>query len=130
MTGAEVKVDGLTTLQATLDRFGASLSNMPEATAANATTVLNDARRRAPVKSGALVSSGFALSDGKSSTAGFSAAHAGPIQFGVGPRVGLRGPHNIRPRDYLFAAVPATEDAVTDRLTEAVESRLRRVKGA
>jgi hypothetical protein len=129
VTGA-VKVEGLATLKQSLNTFSRSLDDMPDAQAKVGTVVRNDARRRAPMRSGRLASSSFATATGNTATVGFAAAHAGPLQFGVGPRVGLRGPHNIAPRDYLFAAVDARTDDAVSILTDAVDVRLGRVKGA
>ena len=131
MTAAtSVKVEGADRLARTLDAFADGLTDLDDVNGAIAARVLADARRRAPVRSGRLASSGFSTSTGTAAVVGFSARHAGPIQFGVGPRVGLRGPHNIRPNPFATDALAADERVAVDMLAAELDDRLGDVKGA
>jgi hypothetical protein len=60
----------------------------------------------------------------------FGAVHAAPIHWGVGPRVGLRGPHNIAATLFLTTAFAGQEDAIADIYLSAIDKRLGKVQGA
>ena len=123
-----VEVEGLPRLTASLDALKGDLADIAPPDAAQ--TIGNAARSRAPRRSGRLAGS-------MSSTAGrgvvavtFGAPHAGPLNFGVGPRVGLRGPHNIPATLFLTGAVSDTAKAWIGAYEKAAQSAADNVKGA
>lgn len=130
MTGTAATVEGLDTLTRTLDAFARDLGNLDDAAAAAGAKVLARARATAPKRSGRLAGSGFAQVDGSDAAIGFRAAHAAPLEWGVGPRVGLRGPHNIPARHYLAHALTSSQDDVEGVYAVAVNDRLDNVRGA
>jgi hypothetical protein len=130
MTSPVASIDGLDNLNRTLDGFVRDLDDLDTAAQSAGNTVLNLARGKAPRRTGRLASSGFVDVDGSNASIGFSAPHAAPIEFGVGPRAGLRGPHNITPRRFLSSAFTDAEPAVLDDYEAAVTAALGKVKGA
>lgn len=124
-----VRVEGLDNLDRTLNAFADGLSDLTDAHSTIAAKVLADARRRSPVRSGRLSSSGFSQGTAQAAVFGFSAAHAPAIMFGVGPRVGLRGPHNIRANMFANAAADVNADYAAQQITAELDDRLGAVKG-
>ena len=123
-----VQVEGLETLQASLRRLSAAL---PEVAPAGAADVIGTrARANAPKRSGRLASSWAPSSGAGVVTLSFGVIYAGPVHFGVGPRVGLRGPHNIRPNPYLWRAIETTQSQWVEEYQQDIESLLDNVKGA
>jgi hypothetical protein len=123
-----VQVVGLEALRASLHRLAAQLPDVaPEGAAA---VIGARARANAPKRSGRLASSWAADTGSGVVGLSFGAVYAGPVHFGVGPRSGLRGPHNIRPNPFLWRAIESTESEWLDKYRQDIESLLDNVKGA
>jgi hypothetical protein len=130
VTGQRVQLKGADRLAATLAGFGAAVADMtPEASAA-AAMVAATAKGRAPKRSGRMAGSVAVAVSGNDATIAGTARYSGPIDAGVGPRPGRRGPHNIRPSRWLSGSLEACEPRVLTLYTDGVTRRLERVQGA
>jgi phage gpG-like protein len=88
-----------------------------------------EAQRRAPKRTGRLASS-FGSSTGRGVVSvSFGVEYAGPINFGVGPRIGLRGPHNIPATRFLTGAVSDREALWIETYKDAAQNAADKVKG-
>ena len=130
MSGESVRVEvvGLERLTRSLETFGDSLPDIAPRDAAR--IIGTAAKSRAPKRTGRLASSFSSDADKGRVTVAFSAPHAGPLNFGVGPRRGMRGPHNITATRFLSDAIPQTQDAWLETYREQIEDELSKVKGA
>jgi len=123
-----VQVIGLQQLQSDLHRLASQLPDLapPEAGA----IIGAAAQQRAPKRTGRLAAS-FAVTPAPGGQLlSFGAVYAGPVHFGVGPRPGLRGPHNIRRNPYLFGAIDDTQPAWLDAYSDELQRLVDQVKGA
>lgn len=128
MSREPVQVVGADRLRATLSRFARQLVNLaPEKVVSIIGRV---AQQRAPKRTGRLAASFSGQTGPGEQLLKFGAEYAAPIHFGVGPRTGLRGPHNIRPNPYLFGAVDETHAQWERAYTEEIVDMARQVKGA
>lgn len=87
---------------------------------------------RVPVKTGALAASVRALGSVTAATGkagGSKVPYAAAIHFGVGPRPGLPGPHNIRARPFLFDALNLVGRSAADEYAERLRRLISRLKG-
>ena len=130
MPGDAVQIEtiGLARLTASLGRLEGDLADIAPEDAAR--IIGTAASARAPKRSGALAASRFTSTTKGVVTIGFGAAHAGPHNFGTGPRAGLRGPHNIRATRFLTGAATDKESAWIDSYMDEVETAIGKVKGA
>jgi hypothetical protein len=129
MPGDAVQIEtvGLARLIASLGALQADLAEIAPPEAAQA--IGSAAQQRAPKRSGALAASLFSATASGRVTVGFGARHAGPLNFGVGPRTGMRGPHNIAATRFLTGA--ASEETVwIDSYMDDIETAIGKVKGA
>lgn len=129
-TGEAVRLEvvGLDRLTATLGRLPGDLAEIapPEA----ARIIGTGAQQRAPKRTGRLAASmSSTAGDGRVSVT-FGAPHAGPLNFGVGPRPGLRGPHNIRATRFLTGTVSDRASAWMETYRDAAQDAADKVKGA
>lgn len=131
MAGVTVKVEGAARLEASMARLARSLPAVAPEQAAR--VIGQQARMNAPKRTGRLASS-WAPKAGTGaldlSFGGGGVSYAAPIHWGVGPRVGLRGPHNIRPSLYLLRAVESTQRQWVETYGQEIANELERVKGA
>jgi hypothetical protein len=128
MAGQVVQVVGLEALQASLSRLARALPDVaPEQAAA---VIGARARSGAPKRSGRLASSWAPSASAGEVQLRFGAVYAGAVHFGTGPRVGLRGPHNIRPNPFLTRAIDDTRAQWVDKYQNDIEDLLDRVRGA
>lgn len=126
--GESVEIVGLDRLRATLARFAHDLENLaPQSVVAIIGRV---AQTRAPKRTGRLAASFSGTSDAGEQILRFGVEYAAPIHFGVGPRPGLRGPHNIRPNPYLFGAVDETQTQWVEQYAAEIRAKAKNVKGA
>jgi hypothetical protein len=125
-----LEVKGAERLERTLGEFGRSLEDMADANRRAAETVGSAAVARAPKRTGRLAGSLRIDAAPTSVEVSFGASYAAPIHWGVGPRVGLRGPHNVSPTLFLTGALEAQEDSILAVYEDAVDTRLGVVKGA
>lgn len=124
----DTRVIGLDRLQATLRNLKGDLADIAPDAAAD--VIGTAAKSRAPKRTGRLAASfSSSTSDGLVSVR-FGAAHAGPINFGVGPRPGLRGPHNIAATRFLTGAVSDKQSAWMADYADAAQDAVDNVKGA
>lgn len=123
-----IEIEGLDRLTASL---GALKGDLADIAPADAGAVIGAAAKaRAPKQTGRLASS-FSSSASKGVVkVTFGAEYAGPINFGVGPRSGLRGPHNIAATRFLTGSVKDTTDAWLQAYAEDIQDELDDVKGA
>lgn len=125
------EVEGLARLTATLGAFAATLPTVAPPAAAR--IIGQQARMNAPKRTGRLASSWAA--DNSPGELGLkfgngNVPYANPIHWGVGPRAGLRGPHNIRPSRFLTRAIESTQGQWVDQYENNIEQELGKVKGA
>lgn len=124
----EIEVKGLPELTASLGQLERDLAGIapPEA----ATIIGTAAKSRAPKRSGRLASSFSSKANGGTVEVSFGVVYAGPINFGVGPRRGLRGPHNIAATRFLTGAVSDKQSAWIKTYQDAIQDEVNDVKGA
>lgn len=84
------------------------------------------ARGRAPRRTGALASTIAAQGASISVGTGYAAAH----EFGVGPRPGRRGGHNIRARRFMRAAAAQLRPFAAGAIATATARALSGIRGA
>jgi hypothetical protein len=125
-----VEVRGADRLASTLAQFDRSLSDLSDANRAAGELVGSAARSRVPRRTGRLAGSMRTDVSPTDVDVSFGAVYAAPIHWGVGPRVGLRGPHNIATTLFLTSALAASEDAVASVYLDAIDERLGKVQGA
>jgi hypothetical protein len=131
---AGVRVLGADQAASSLRRVVARLQRMQASHAAIGTELVNLAGARVPNRSGrstgALRRSIRADAQPLAVIVTATAGHAGAIEYGVGPRAGLRGPHNIAPGRYMAGARDRAAGVAVDRLTTDVDAIVSTVKGA
>lgn len=126
--GADIRVEGAARLEATLGQLARAL---PDVAPAEAARIIGQvARMNAPKRTGRLASSWAPDDSAGVLGLSFGAAHAAPIHWGVGPRPGLRGPHNIRPSRYLIDAIEATRAQWVGEYQQEIQNEIGKVKGA
>lgn len=127
-----VKVEGARELRRTLAAAGHDLADMTAANAEVAALVAGYGSRSAPRRSGRLAGS---HRGNKSKTqavvraGGASVPYANAIHWGVGARAGLRGPHNIAPRPWLWQAANDHRPEVIDLYWQRVEAAVKSIHG-
>lgn len=126
-----VQVEGLGQLRASLARLARALPGVAPADAAR--VIGQQARVNTPKRTGRLASSWAA--DTSPGVQGLSFGNSGlryaaPVHWGVGPRVGLRGPHNIRPSLYLLRAIESTQEIWVGEYQQEIETLTGKVRGA
>jgi len=123
-----VEVKGLAQLTASLGRLERDLADIapPEA----ARIIGTGAQQRAPKRTGRLANSMSSSAAAGTVSVTFGVVYAGPINFGVGPRSGLRGPHNIRATRFLTGTVSDKESAWVETYKDAAQDAADKVKGA
>lgn len=125
-----IKVEGLTELRRTLKRLGDDAAKqLREANLAAARTIVDSALPNVPVVSGRLRGSVKALASQTAARmkAGSAAVpYAAAVHWGTGPRPGLRGPHNIRRRAFLWDARERLAGEVRDRYERDLEALIDR----
>jgi hypothetical protein len=126
-----IRVEGKAQLDASLARLAFAL---PQVAPDSAARIIGQAARlNVPKRTGRLASSWNSDSSAGAQSLSFgdsSAPYAGPIHWGVGARVGLRGPHNIRPSRYLTRAIESTQPMWQERYSEEIKSLISKVRGA
>jgi hypothetical protein len=125
-----VEVKGADRLASTLHQFSRELSDLSDANRAAGELIGSAARTRVPRRTGRLAGSMRTDVSPTDVDVSFGAVYAAPIQWGVGPRVGLRGPHNIATTLFLTNALAASESAVAEIYVGAIDERLGKVQGA
>lgn len=130
MTGDAVRIEihGLDTLTASLGRLESDLADIAPKDAA--TIIGTAARARAPKRTGRLASSFSSSAANGTVSVSFGAVYAGPINFGVGARSGLRGPHNIAATRFLTGTVSDKESAWLKAYVDEINDQIDDVKGA
>lgn len=130
MSGDAVRVEvvGLDRLTASLRALKPALAALSPAEAAR--IIGTAAQRRAPKRSGRLAGSFASGTAAGRVSVSFGVPYAGPINFGTGPRAGMRGPHNIRPTRFLTGAVSDQESAWLETYRDDAQTACDRVKGA
>jgi hypothetical protein len=127
-TYASAHVEGLERLKSTLGNLPADLAEIAPLDAAQ--VIGTEAKSRAPKRTGFLAGSWSAKSESGTLTFGFGAPYAGPINFGVGPRKGLRGPHNIKRTEFFTGAVNDKREEWLQKYVPPIEEAVSKVKGA
>lgn len=125
---AKIEVHGLPELTASLGQLTRDLPNVAPPAAGR--IIGTAAKARAPKRTGRLASSFGSTADSGRLEISFGAPHAGPLNFGVGPRHGLRGPHNIAATHFLTGAISDTKPAWLNAYADAIQNEVNDVKGA
>jgi hypothetical protein len=125
-----VRVLGADRVASTLGRLAEQLADLDTEARAGAELVTAAAAARAPRRSGAMAAS--LRTDVADSAASISAAvpYAIPLDKGVGPRPGRRGPHNIRATRWLTGAAQDQTDRVVRVFDTSVTRWCAAVRGA
>lgn len=130
MTGApaaQVQVEGLSRLLSALRQLGADLGDMSEVNKQVGGIVIASAAPRIRSRTGNLAGSGRAGSAKASATVRYGGAripYAGAVHWGTGPRIGMRGPHNIAPNRFAVEAAAATEPTWVELFWTELEKRI------
>lgn len=121
-------VRGVAQLNASLDQLAVDLSKLAPIDAAR--LIGTAARANAPKRTGRLARSFSPSTDAGVVTVTFGTPYAGPINFGVGPRPGRRGPHNIRATRFLSDAIEDHESAWLNEYAKDAQTQCNQVRGA
>ena len=124
----EIEIKGLDRLTASLSVLERDLADIAPDDAAK--VIGTAAKARAPKNTGRLAASFSSSAGGGVVKVSFGAPYAGPINFGVGPRPGLRGPHNIAPTRFFTGAVSDKTEAWLRAYVDDIQDQLDQVKGA
>lgn len=131
---ARTTVRGDTEIARGIGNTISDLDRLDRVSADVAERLRTEAARAAPRRSGRLAASGRVSRSGTASVVSFGNAavqYAGALNFGVGPRTGLRGPHNIRATRYFSNAIrDARADAPDPEYGREIDKSLNRIKGA
>lgn len=125
-----LEVRGFAQLRRTLRQAGADLEDMRSTNNSIAQFVGATAAQRAPRRSGMLAASWAPSNSKTAANVRFGVVYASPVHWGVGPRSGLRGPHNIAPNRFATEAAADTEPTWVDMYRDRVQELLDRVRGA
>ena len=131
--GVSLRVEGARELRATMRRAGIDLSDLTDANAAVAMLIATAATSGAPRRTGRLAGSNRpnrAKTKAVVRAGGAGVPYANAIHWGVGPRAGLRGPHNIRRRPWIWDAANAKQDQVIDLYWTKVQQAIWKIRGA
>ena len=130
MSGDAVRVDvvGLDRLTASLRTLKGDLAELAPDDAAR--IIGTAAQRRAPKRTGRLAGSFSSDTASGRVTVAFNAPYAAPINYGTGPRIGMRGPHNIRATRFVNEAISDTQPAWLNTYRDDAQAACDRVKGA
>lgn len=124
-----VEIVGAQELASTFGRASRQVSDLSEPDTDLAQQLKGQAARRAPRRTGRLAASGRVV--GAVVTFGnANVDYAIPANFGTGPRVGLRGPHNVPATNYFTGAMAQAAQTAPDVYSPPVQKILDRVKGA
>lgn len=127
---AEVRVRGADQLARTLRRAARELGDMEAATRQAAAALGTAAGQRAPRRTGRLAATRSVAASRGAGTLTFGVGYASPIHWGVGPRRGLRGPHNIAPTRFATEAAAEDQAQWVKPYQRAAQTALDRVRGA
>lgn len=128
MAQPTIEVQGLGRLESTLAALARALPDVSPDSAAR--VIGQTARMNAPKRTGRLASSWAPDNQPGALGLTFGAAHAAALHWGVGARVGLRGPHNIRPSLYLLRAIESTQAQWVAEYQKELATLTSQVKGA
>lgn len=123
-----IRVEGIDRLSSTLRALKSDLAEIAPPDAGR--VIGTAAQQRAPKRTGRLAASMSSEADSGVVSVTFGAAHAGPLNFGVGPRSGMRGPHNIRATRFLTGTVADREAVWMNAYEKSAQDAVDRVKGA
>lgn len=129
MAGQRVEIVGADRLAATFGTAARRMGDLSEPEAELADELQRLAARRAPKRTGRLASSGRS-SRGVVTFGNSNVRYAIPANFGTGPRVGLRGPHNVPATNYFTGAMAQAVRRVPDVFEPPIQNILDDVKGA
>lgn len=129
--GVVMEVTGLRELVAGFRKINQGLSKeMTKIHKGIAQTIVAEALPSVPVRSGALRASVRGAGTARQAigrAGGAKVPYAAAQHWGTGLRAGLRGPHNIKARPFLWAAAQKVERGVLDDYADAVEDLIDRV---
>lgn len=125
-----VQVVGARELERTLARAGRELGDQTEASTKVAALVATKASRTAPRRTGRLAGAHRKQGARAGATVTNPLSYASVQHWGVGPRAGLRGPHNIRGRRWLVNAVDDQQRTIVNVYAAAVDATVARIRGA
>ena len=120
----EVRVEGVRELRAALRRAGQSLDDFKDTNERVARIVVTEVQRRAPRRTGRLARSARPSKSATRATVSAGGArvpYANAVHWGVGPRPGRRGPHNIRRNPFVWDSIEETEPRWLKEYQAAVE---------
>jgi hypothetical protein len=127
-----VQVQGARELRASLLNAGVMVGDLKDANRRVGQVVADRAEQLAPKRSGRLAGSGrpgAAKTQAVVRFGGSGVPYAAALQWGVGPRAGQTGPHNIRPTLFATNAADQTRETWLDVYMSAVNEALDQVKG-
>lgn len=129
MAGQSVRVRGADRLAATLGGFAAAVARNGPAMTAGGRDVATVARGRAPRRTGRMAASVAVESTDDGATVSAGVAYAGPLNYGVGPRPGVRGPHNIAATSWFTGGLDRMSEPIVSRVQRDTVAKLNRVRG-
>lgn len=131
---ATIQIEGLREVRKQLrvfeDKVGSDM--LRAAHKSLAVRVVALATPRVPVKTGALAASVRGVGSVTAATGkagGTKVPYAAAIHFGVGPRPGLAGPHNIKARPFLFDALKRLGPSAVEEYAQQLRRLISRLKG-
>lgn len=124
MADGELTVEG-PDITAGFHKLAANVAALAETENKAAKLIAEAVRPLIPKQSGRLAS-GLTVAGGEVRIGGVR--YAGPIEFGVGPRPGMRGPHNIRPAHYMERGTEAASPGVETLFANDLETQVSKVR--
>lgn len=123
ISGSGLEITGLRETIRDLEKYGAEVSDLKDAFRRIGTIVVDEAKRRAPKKSGALANSIRPSNTKNKSVVRVGSArilYAGPIHFGWPSR-------NIEANEFLYSAAEDTRDEVIAALQKELDQLARKL---
>lgn len=129
----EITVRGAVELRRSLAKLGVDVHDFKSVHIQVADFVGARAAQNAPRRSGMLAASWRPRAVKTQASVKFGGAavpYANAIHWGVGPRPGMRGPHNIRASLFAYNAVTETESTWLEWYFGELEKMVSKVEGA
>lgn len=124
-----VRVLGARELSRSLDRAGRAVADNADANARVATLVATTGTHTAPRRSGRLAGGHRRRATKVDAEVSNALPYANVQHWGVGPRAGLRGPHNVRGSRWLLDAVQDRERSIVDIYRAKVDQVVGAIRG-
>ena len=124
-----VQVVGARELSRSLERAGRALGDNADTNARVSTLVATSAQHTAPRRTGRLAGGHRKRATKVDAEVSNTLPYANAQHWGVGPRAGLRGPHNIRGTRWLLDTVQDRQASIVDLYRAKVDRVVGAIRG-